>query len=272
MAYFHLPAYVLARFSFVATHLVFLYWVNFLLNDPFNLGTNTLDVKVVKPPSTCTPFNKDNAIFDLGLFALWWGTHSGLARNAVKKLLGLYEHPLDRPLFAAIASIIWGVNVVLWRPISDCNRWDPFAVTPAVWGISATIIALGALLIVGFLWYLPDHVFGTSKYLYPPHKFPKSTDLIRGFPYGLVRHPAAAGFLWIYWTLPAYTYNHLFLNSLWTIFIVVGTLVFEEGGLKSSDEFGKKYSAYRQEVGAFCPYPSSIVKVLTGGGKDVKAA
>jgi len=267
MAYFHLLAYLLARFGFVATHVVFLYWVNFLLNDPFNLGTNTLDYKVVKPPGECTPFIWDNAIVDLELFALWWGSHSILARNAVKKALGLYEHPLDRPLFAAIASVVWGVNVFYWRPISDCQAWNPLNITPFVWAISGTIIVLGALLIVAFLWYLPDHVFGTAKYLYPPHKFPKSTELIQGFPYGLVRHPAASGFLWIYWSLPAYTYNHLFLTVLWTIFILVGTLVFEEGGLKGSGEFGRKYLAYKQEVPAFCPYPSNILKVFGGPAK-----
>jgi hypothetical protein len=33
--------------------------------------------------------------------------------------------------------------------------------------------ALGSLIVVGFLWKLPDHVFGTAKYQYNPGKFPK---------------------------------------------------------------------------------------------------
>jgi len=53
----------------------------------------------------------------------------------------------------------------------------------------------------------------------------------------------------MYWSLPAYTANHLLLATLWTVFIVIGTLVFEEGGLKGDDEFGVKYHAYSQDVG-----------------------
>ncbi len=52
----------------------------------------------------------------------------------------------------------------------------------------------------------------------------------------------------MYWALPAYTYNHVLLASLWTVFILVGTLVLEEGGLRSQDEFGRAYSAYAREV------------------------
>lgn len=155
-------------------------------------------------------------------------------------------------MFAAIATIMWGINVVFWKPISECSRWDPLAVPVRAWAVSGSIIALAVLLVVGFLWYLPDHVFGTSKYQYAPGTIPKGA-IIKGFPYGLVRHPAATGFLWAYWALPAYTPNHIFLASLWTVFIVIGTLVFEEGGLKTEDELGKKYLQYRQDVSAFFP-------------------
>eukprot|EP01113_Clastostelium_recurvatum_P018682 TRINITY_DN219_c0_g1_i1.p1 TRINITY_DN219_c0_g1~~TRINITY_DN219_c0_g1_i1.p1 ORF type:complete len:275 (+),score=34.97 TRINITY_DN219_c0_g1_i1:114-938(+) len=274
MAYFHALSYVLSRFAFLATHLVFVYWLVFLLNDPFHFGTNTLDYppSLIKPAESCTPLIKENVTHDLGLFALWWGTHSILARKVVKQALGLWEQPFERPLFAAIASLMWGVNVFLWRPISDCERWDPLTVPLSRWGIHGTIITLATLLVVGFLWVLPDHVFGTAKYQYPRGKFPHS-GILAGFPYGLVRHPAATGFLWAYWALPAYTRNHIWLASLWTVFIVVGTLVFEEGGLKGVDEFGKKYAAYRNATGAFCPYPSSVRAVLTGKPKSqAKAA
>lgn len=103
-----LLSYTLSRFAFLGTHVVFLYWVNFLLNDPFNLGTNTLDVKEVKPKEQCTPLILDNIRFDLLLFGLWWGTHSLFARKAYKTAVGLWQHPLERPLFAAIATVVWG--------------------------------------------------------------------------------------------------------------------------------------------------------------------
>jgi hypothetical protein len=38
-------SYVLSRVAFVATHVVFAYWLNFILNDPLDLGLVTLDAK-----------------------------------------------------------------------------------------------------------------------------------------------------------------------------------------------------------------------------------
>jgi len=259
--YFNLPSYLLSRFAFLGTHAVFTYWLLFILNDPFNFGVNTLDFKEIKPADQCTPIITQNVIFDLALFALWWGTHSVLARDVYKKALGIFEHPIERPLFAAIATIAWGINVVFWKPISDCERWYPLETPILTWIFSGTIIALATALIVGFLWILPDHVFGTAKYQYPQGKFPKH-ELLGGFPYGLVRHPAATGFLWAYWAFPSHTTNHVFLASLWTVFIVVGTLVFEEGGLKSRDGFGKEYSSYRSEVPAFYPSINGVKELL----------
>jgi len=261
--YFNSLSYILSRFAFLGTHVVFLYWFNFLLNDPFELGANTLDFKETKPQGKCTPLIEENLKYDLVLFAIWWGSHSILARKAVKTALGLWEHPLERPLFAAIATIVWGTTLFLWKPITDCSKWDPLNVPLHIWAVSGTLVALGSLIIVGFLWKLPDHVFGTARYQYRQGQIPKGKILL-DFPYGLVRHPAATGFLWAYWALPAYTPNHIFLASLWTVFIVVGTLVFEEGGLKGTDEFGQKYEQYRREVPAFCPRPASILKIFGG--------
>lgn len=86
------------------------------------------------------------------------------------------------------------------------------------------------------------------------------------------RHPAASGFLWIYWSLPSYTPNHLLLATLWTVFIVIGTLVFEEGGLRSSDEFGRNYEAYAKEVPALYPNLAYLASFFTGGHAKKPAA
>jgi len=266
---FHFLSYFLSRFAFVGTHLVFVYWLNFLLNDPLSLGGNTLDYKQIKDESKCQPVIKENVLFDLGLFALWWGSHSGFARDAYKKAVGLYESPVERPLFAALATVIWGINVHYWKPITDCERWYPLEVPVTTWIFSGVTIAIASVLLVGFLWVLPDHVFGTSKYKYAQGQAPKG-EIIWGFPYGIVRHPAATAFLWSYWALPAYTPNHVFLATLWSIFIVVGTLVFEEGGLKGEGEFGKKYAAYRKEVPAFYPRVDGLKELFGLSSKKDK--
>jgi len=264
---FNLISYLLSRIAFVGTHLVFVYWLLFMSNDPLQLGTNTLDFPAdkIKPPGVCTKFILDNALYDLVLFSLWWGTHSLFARKFYKQAIGLWKHPLERPIFATVAWIVWAINVVNWKPITDCERWDIFTTSPLNLGLSFAIFAFGSFLVVGMLWLLPQHVFGTDHYKYKQGKFPEG-GIIRRFPYGLVRHPAAAGFLFMYWSFPARTLNHWFLAALWTLFIVIGTLVFEEGGLRGEDEFGKKYVAYKNEVNAFFPKPSSFF-ALTGEAK-----
>jgi len=267
--YFHLPSYLLSRIAFVGTHLVVVYWINFILNDPFNLGTNTLDYKQPASPEKCTRYIWENIINDLLLFGLWSLSHSGLARHAYKSAVGIVDHPIERPLFAFIATIVYGINFYFWKPITDCERWDPLEVPLSTWLINGTINLLGATLVLGFLWVLPDHVFGTAKYQYPQGQAPKG-EIMWGFPYGIVRHPAAASFLWMYWSLPAYTLNHIFLASLWTVYILIGTLVFEEGGLKGSSEFGQKYAAYRKEVPAFYPRIEGIKEALGISKKSKK--
>lgn len=76
----------------------------------------------------------------------------------------------------------------------------------------------------------------------------------------------------MYWgALPNWTRNHVALALLWTVFIVIGTLVFEEGGLRGSDEFGAKYQKYASRVNAFVPSLWSI-KLLFGAAKvDAKS-
>lgn len=72
------------------------------------------------------------------------------------------------------------------------------------------------------------------------------------YPPSRSRHPAAAGFLWMFWALPSYSTNHIFYALQWTVFILIGTL-FEEGGLVREDAFGKQYAKYKKQVSAFIP-------------------
>ena len=135
-----------------------------------------------------------------------------MARRVYKQALGLWHHPLERPLFAIAASITWWQQIYFWRPITDCSRLDIFAVPTAAWAITIPVLVrrtrlnltstdflsklFGTLLVVGLLWSLPDHVFGTGRYKFPPGHVPAPAKIIRNFPYGLVRHPAATGFLY----------------------------------------------------------------------------
>ncbi len=112
-------------------------------------------------------------------------------------------------------------------------------------------------------------MFGTDRCAWANGKAPAAKKhIIRDFPYGLVRHPAAAAFIWYYVAfIPSHTINHLLLASLWIVFILVGTLVFEEGGLRGADEFGEAYRSYATNVNAFYPSSWSIKHLL---GRDQK--
>jgi hypothetical protein len=127
-------SYVLSRASFVGAHVIFAYWLNFILNDPLNLGlTNTLDAREVLPAGTCTPLNRENLLWDVGLFAVWWLQHSIMARKSYKLAVGLWQHPLERPLFAVAACVGWFATLHFWRPITNCQRFDIFAVPLYHW-------------------------------------------------------------------------------------------------------------------------------------------
>jgi len=71
--------------------------------------------------------------------------------------------------------------------------------------------------------------------------------------------------------LPSQTPNHLLLAGFWIVYILIATLVFEEGGLKSSDEFGAEYLKYRAQVPAFYPRPSALA-ALFGLSKPPRSA
>lgn len=67
---------------------------------------------------------------------------------------------------------------------------------------------------------------------------------------------------WMYWAIPSYTPNHILLASLWTVFILVGTLIFEEGGLRGPSEFGKAYETYANQVSGLYPNAGCIFSML----------
>ncbi len=238
----------------------------FVLNDPLGLGFfNTLDSAAKVVP--CTTFDSAALIRNIAVFVLvWWGPHSVLARRVVKQAIGTWGSAYDRPLFAFIAPLTWLATLVLWTPIDTCAAPTPVLALPA-WRLAlhGGVFAAWSVVLLGLFYLLPSHVFGTDRCTWINGKAPASKKhaIITAFPYGVVRHPAAAAFLWFYWAvLPSHSANHWLLASLWTLFIVVGTLLFEEGGLRGADEFGDKYRTYARHVNAFYPSLWSLKKLV----------
>jgi len=261
--YFHLGSYLLSRIgSFAFLHINFAVMMNFLANDPLGLGGNTIDAREVGDAKTCVKFDLHNFLVDFGWFLTWWIQHSGMARKRFKEATGLLDHPIERALFGTVANVVLLNFLFRWRPITTCERWDLFQTSWVAALVSLPIIAVALFVVLYFLYVFTDHVFGTARYAIAPgtHRTPQISWV---FPYNMVRHPTAAGFLFFFWAIPSYTLNHVYFAALWSAFILAGTK-FEETGLVN--EFGQEYVQYRQQVGQFFPRMKWFAKTFTGGG------
>eukprot|EP01013_Petalomonas_cantuscygni_P045346 TRINITY_DN992_c0_g1_i1.p1 TRINITY_DN992_c0_g1~~TRINITY_DN992_c0_g1_i1.p1 ORF type:complete len:289 (+),score=28.58 TRINITY_DN992_c0_g1_i1:50-916(+) len=266
-SYFHTPSYILSRLAFIGTHLQFAYTLNFLFNDPFGFGLNTLDTKTPVPASTCAPIIWDNVLHNCLVLSIFFVQHFIMARRRYKEALGMWgtKSPLfavERPIFACASVVAWFLSVALWRPVSTCTGWSLFTVPTYAWVVSGPVLLAATVFILGLLYSLPNHVFGTDRYHFAPGTYPALGDLIVTHPYNLVRHPAASGFLWLFWAVPAYTPGHILFAVLWTAFIVEGTLINEEGGLRGPHEFGRQYDEYARHVWAFVPSPMCLARAV----------
>jgi protein-S-isoprenylcysteine O-methyltransferase Ste14 len=74
--------------------------------------------------------------------------------------------------------------------------------------------------------------------------------VVRG-PYRWVRHPLYLFLILMIWSYPDLTADRLLFNVLWTIWMVVGT-VLEERDLVAA--FGDAYRAYQRKVPMLIPY------------------
>lgn len=70
-----------------------------------------------------------------------------MARRSYKQALGLWHHPLERPLFAIAASLAWAQQVYFWKPITDCAKWSPYTVNPYVWFITVPVLVRTTIVI-----------------------------------------------------------------------------------------------------------------------------
>ena len=70
-------------------------------------------------------------------------------------------------------------------------------------------------------------------------------------PRGWVRHPLYLFLILMFWSYPDLTADRLLFNVLWTVWMIIGT-VLEERDLVAS--FGDAYRDYQAEVPMLIPY------------------
>ena len=188
--------------------------------------------------------------WDSFLSVLFFAQHSIMIRRKVRARL---ESVIRPEYYMAIYSIASGIAlllaVVLWQP-SALVAYRTGG--PAPW----IIRALFALAMTGFAWGMfslrPFDPFGVIPLnaALRGRRLPSPSFSVRG-PYRWVRHPLYSLFIAILWLNPQPTVDVLFGSAIWTLWIVLGTIL-EERDLVS--DFGNAYRRYQRGVPMFFPW------------------
>jgi hypothetical protein len=187
--------------------------------------------------------------FDALLAVAFFLQHSGMIRRSFRARLAAVLPDYYQPMVYGIAS---GV-VLLLLPV----LWQPSLLTVLALDGPLRWLARGIFLaaMAGMVWG-----YGSLRYFDPIGGGPLLAHLrgapapavpftIRG-PYRWVRHPIYTLFLLMIWASPDVTADRLLFNVLWTIWMVVGT-VLEERDLAA--EFGDGYRMYQRRVPMLVP-------------------
>jgi protein-S-isoprenylcysteine O-methyltransferase Ste14 len=188
--------------------------------------------------------------FDTGLCLAFFVQHSGMIRRSFRRRLARVLHErYVAAVFTISSAVLLLALVVSWQGSSQALvafplwcRWLLRAVSVAsmagiVWGV----LALKAFDAFG-VGPIRDYLRGSKT---PPLPF-----TVRG-PYRWVRHPLYFFFLVMFWAYPDLTIDRLIFNGLWTVWMIVGT-VLEERDLVAA--FGETYRDYQRRVPMLIPW------------------
>jgi len=200
-------------------------------------------------------------LFSLNFHAskvLWWDAalsiafflqHSGMVRKSIRQRLAHFlPEEYQGALYAIASGIVLLAVIVLWQKSA-----------PAFWvshGVFRWLFyILYFLSFAGFIWgiralkvfdpYGLSPILGRLRGRKPrPMAF-----TIRG-PYRWVRHPLYLFMISMIWSCPDLTGDRLLFNALWTVWIVIGSIL-EERDLVL--EFGDVYREYQRKVPMLIP-------------------
>jgi protein-S-isoprenylcysteine O-methyltransferase Ste14 len=226
--------------GYVATHVIFLILILFLMNL---IACPRIDAA----PSTGVAAA---VAIDLALIALFGVQHTAMARAGVKRFAcRLLPEGLERATYVHVSNLALAVLVFAWQPI-------PFG----LWTVEGTVfrVAFWCVFVVGWGFALagsllidPFQLLGLRQawswfegdaYVVKPFQ--------RHWLYEYLRHPIQFGLILAFWATPAMSVGHLLFAAAMTVYIVVGTH-FEEQDLIAT--FGDDYAAYRARVPGFIP-------------------
>lgn len=190
-------------------------------------------------------------VINLGLLLLFGFQHSIMARKSFKRWLENYlPASLERSLFVLASGLVLLVLVGFWQPVGG-----------VIWRAEG---GLNLLLWIGFGFgwvYLLAATFAINHFdlfglrqawLDAQGRAYTAIPFVEHWMYRFSRHPIMLGALIGLWSLPEMTSSSLYLSVGLTVYIAVG-LWFEERDL--IHQWGDRYRAYRQRVGALITLP-----------------
>jgi len=194
---------------------------------------------------------ESGALFANGLLCLaFFVQHSAMIRRSFRSRM---SSAIPQCYHGAVYAIASGAAllalVMLWQgstctivDIEGTARWLLRSLVPAagiifIWGVSE----LGHFDTFGIHAIL-DRIKGKGE---------KRMPLAARGPYRWVRHPLYFVFLILIWSYPTLTLDRMLFNLLWTVWVVIGT-VLEERDLVAA--FGDTYRRYQRQVPMLIPW------------------
>lgn len=175
--------------------------------------------------------------------------HSGMVRRGFRRRLGSFVPPhYHGAAYTIVSGMVLFVLLIFWQSSEN--------VLLDVQGLPEIIMrSFFFLAIVGTCWGMwalrSVDMFGLDAVIKNHKDEPTAVKpfSVRG-PYGWVRHPLYLFTIMLFWSYPAITADRLLLNVLWTLWIVIGT-VLEERELV--EDFGDDYRDYQARVPMLLP-------------------
>ena len=207
----------------------------------------------------------ERLVFNTFISLAFFLQHSIMIRRHFRRRLSvLIPSYYQGAVYTVVSGIVLLALVAFWQG-SDIILFE-------VHGLPAVVMrAFYFLSIVGIgwgMWSLRSiDMFGLDPIIENLRAKPSASIpfTIRG-PYRWIRHPLYLFMIVLFWSYPCLTADRLLFNILWTIWVVIGTIL-EERDLV--DDFGDAYRDYQATVPMLVP--RGILPVTTAGKSDNKA-
>jgi len=193
--------------------------------------------------------NKGALMINAGLSLLFFIQHSLMIRQSFKKKVIRFMPEAYFSAFFAIASGIVLMLVVLCWQKTTCSFGDAKGVLHLILRLLFLAAAGGCYWGARALGFFdPFGRRATINHLRSTK--PKPVPFTVKGPYRWVRHPLYFFILVMIWTYPHLTADRLLFNVLWTIWLIVGSILEERDLVK---EFGREYRDYQSKVPMLIP-------------------